>query len=1179
MSEPPEDAPPRWKLHAPSYLCRADRTLSGLRLFWSRNDRYFKREKSIKTDEDKIDTIGQLLLDPELKVWYSSDAASHAKKTYSTFQRDLTLRALPSDYMWQHYRRLDNLRQTGDYREFSTAARDLQLELGVSLVSDTQLVRMLLLHTDEELSQRLRLSDVIKGTGLSPDELDASIIKTDPSTSPADLNFQTFDAEARRLWQVIGATCASVKATTQASAKIVRPTHTSHTIKSLRTTVSPSTPPPLPSEIRPPPMTDRERAFLKGNRGCFKCRKINAGHLSDMCTTWATAACKVPPGWRQGPVSSEQVVSMTDIDEGVDDESEQLHCLRDNEYDNGTDEERCEPIFLPVKLTNDDGPVLRALVDTGASASFIADKEVDKLRLTQRKLQVPTSVSVAIQSHRVSHPFTEFVCVPLCTLNDRWSTQHVVLKIAPLTSLKLVLERPFLKRHDMLVDCRRRQVLVPDLTLPNKRIDLLTNCSASAVQAGVRACLARLEEQQAEESYLRAMEAEFRREFSDRFPVDIPPVSQYELKVFHHISLKPGMKRPRQPTYGTPMRWRAAWRRLLEEHLAAGRLRPSSSEYSSPAFIIPKKGMDTDPSIMPRWVNDYRILNAATVPDCTPLPLPDKILAVSARAQFWSKIDMTNSFFQTKMAEEDIPKTAVATPWGLFEWVVMPMGLSNAPATHQRRVNEALSSLIGKSCFAYVDDITIFSNSIEEHWTQVKEVLEALRRADLYCSPKKTELFRMSCVFLGHVISREGIAADQSKFEHILEWPRPRTVTELRGFLGLVQYLRKFINGLAQHTKPLADLTSKNANVRLMWGAEQERHFNAIKKIVTSLPCLKPVDHTDSADPLWVMKDASNVGISAVLLQGQDWCKAHPVAYWSRQYISAEINYPTHKQELLVVVDALRQWRVNSMGVHFNVLSDHKSLKYLKTQENLSKRQACWIECLADYDFDITYIPGGENAIADAMSRYSFPQGQADSIQAVVVMEVDTQLRRQRQVVEGYEADPFCQQVKRNLDLLPGFSCVDGVLYFEGRMVVPAVPQLWEDVLHNAHNALGHFGPRKTFQQVSRGFFWPGLRSSCEAYVSTCNICQRTKAATTVPSDVSHALGVPNEPMQEVALDSVGPLPKSQGFDMFLTITDRLSGYTRLIPSRAADTAKDVAERFHKGWHRFFGPPICMVSD
>ncbi|SCV73813.1 BQ2448_6243 [Microbotryum intermedium] len=1161
MSGPVEDTPPRWKLHAPSYLCRADRTLSGLRLFWSRNEHYFKKEKDIDTDADKIDTIGQLLLDPELKVWYSSNSALHAQKTYRTFQRNLTLRALPSNYMWQHYQHLDHLQQTGDYHKFATTACDLQLELGVSLVSDTQFVRMLLLHMDEELSQRLQLSDVIKGTGLLPNKLDASILKDDVTPTQPDFDYQTFDAEARRIWQVISATRASVKATAQASTRFGRPPPTTNTIKPPRTSTSLST--SLPSEIRPPPMTDRERAFLKSNRGCFKCWKINAGHMSDGCTNWVTSACKVPAGWRQGPVSPDQLASITNADANIEDKGEQLHCLDDDEYNNGMDDERCEPISLSVKLTTDDGPVLQALVDTGASASFIADKEVDKLRLTRRKLQVPTSVSVAIQNHKVSHPVTEFVCAPLCTSNGRWSTHHVVLKIALLTSLRVVLGHPFLKRHDILVDCKRRQVLAPDPSLSGERIDLMDEpekekWSEGAVRASIWACLAHLEEQQAEESRLRALESAFRKEFSDRFPADIPPVSQYESKVCHCIALKPGMKTPQQPTYGTPMRWRTAWRCLLDQHLTAGRLCPSSSEYSSPAFIIPKKGMDTDPSIMPRWVNDYRILNAATVPDRTPLPLPDKILSVSARARFWSKIDMTNSFFQTKMAEEDIPKTAMATPWGLFEWVVMPMGLSNAPAMHQRCVNEALSNLIGKSCFVYLDDITKFSNTIEEHQTHVREVLKALRRADLYCLPKKTELFTTSCDFLGHIISQNGITADQSKVDRIVEWPHPRTVTKLRGFLGLVQYLRKFINGLTQHTKPLSDLTLKNANVRLMWGVEQERHFNAIKAIVTSLPCLKPIDHTELADPLWVMTNANNVGIGAVLLQGQDWRKAHP-------------------QELLAVVGALRQWRVNLMGVHFTVLTDHESLKYLKTQENLSKRQACWVECLADYDFDITYIPGGENTIADTMSHYSFPQVESNSVQVVSEMDVDTQLRGR--IVEGYESDPFCQQVKRNLDSSPGFSQVDNVLYFEGRMVVPAVPQLREDILHDSHNALGHFGSRKTFHHLSRTFFWPRMRSSCDAYVLTCDVCQHTKAGTTGAVGTSHGLSVPNEPMKEVALDFVGPLPKSQGFDMLLTITDRLSGYTRLLPSRAADTAKDVAERFHEGWHRFFRPPTRLVSD
>ncbi|SCV73217.1 BQ2448_7142 [Microbotryum intermedium] len=252
---------------------------------------------------------------------------------------------------------------------------------------------MLLLHMDEELSQRLRLSDVIKGTGLLPDELDASILKADVTPMQPDFNYQTFDAEARRIWQVISATRALVKATAQGSTRFGRPPPMTNTIKPPRTSTLLST--SSPSKIRPPPMTDRERAFLKSNRGCFKCRKINAGHMSDGCTNWATSACKVPAGWQQGPVSPDQLASITNADADIEDKGERLHCLDDDKYDNGTDDERCEPISLSVKLTTDDGPVLRALVDTGAFASFIADKEVDTLQLTRRKLQVPTSVSVA----------------------------------------------------------------------------------------------------------------------------------------------------------------------------------------------------------------------------------------------------------------------------------------------------------------------------------------------------------------------------------------------------------------------------------------------------------------------------------------------------------------------------------------------------------------------------------------------------------------------------------------------------------------------------------------------------------------------------------------------------------------------------------------------------------------
>ncbi|SGY26804.1 BQ5605_C018g08797 [Microbotryum silenes-dioicae] len=304
-----------------------------------------------------------------------------------------------------------------------------------------------------------------------------------------------------------------------------------------------------------------------------------------------------------------------------------------------------------------------------------------------------------------------------------------------------------------------------------------------------------------------------RVEFADRFPGNIPPVLMYESPVRHRIELKPGAKKPNLKGYWAPHRYRAPWKRLIDQHVTAGRLRKSSSEFASPAFVIPKKGMDKDPSIQPRMVCNYRVLNEGTVRDRTPLPLPDEILLICSKARFWGKIDMTNSFFQTKMAEEDIPKTPVITPWGLFEWTVMPMGLCNAPAMHQRRVNKALGDLIGNVCFVYLDDITIFANTLEEHERRVRLVLDALRRADLYVSPKKTELFAAKCFFLGHQITRKGIKVDPDKVQQIQQ---------------------KFIDKLADLTAVLVPLTRKGAHVDDDWTGEHNTVFEAIKALVGS---------------------------------------------------------------------------------------------------------------------------------------------------------------------------------------------------------------------------------------------------------------------------------------------------------------------------------------------------------
>ena len=243
--------------------------------------------------------------------------------------------------------------------------------------------------------------------------------------------------------------------------------------------------------------------------------------------------------------------------------------------------------------------------------------------------------------------------------------------------------------------------------------------------------------------------------------------------------------------------------------------------------------------MLPRWVNDYRKINANTVTDTYPLPRIDDILADCAKGKIWGKIDMTNSFFQTRMHPDDIQYTAVMTPHGAFEWLVMPMGFKNSPPTHQRRMNQALRHLIGKICHVYLDDIIIWSQTLEEHQRNVETVLLALRNAHLLCSPKKTSLFCTEIDFLGHHISARGIEPDASKIERIANWKSPRSSKDVRAFLGLVRYIAVFLPKLADFTHVLTPLTTKACDKLFpTWTPEHELAFRGIKSLVLSTDCL-----------------------------------------------------------------------------------------------------------------------------------------------------------------------------------------------------------------------------------------------------------------------------------------------------------------------------------------------------
>ena len=299
---------------------------------------------------------------------------------------------------------------------------------------------------------------------------------------------------------------------------------------------------------------------------------------------------------------------------------------------------------------------------------------------------------------------------------------------------------------------------------------------------------------------------------------------------------------------------------------------------------------------------------------------------------------MMNSFFQTLVHPDHIKYMATLTPFGLWKWVVMPMGLRNLPATHQQHVTLALSDLIGKICHVYLDDIIIWSSSLAKHRTNVAQVLEVLCMAHLYCSLKKSQLFTMEIDFLGHHILVQGIEADSTKTKCIMNWPAPTSAKQVHQFLGFVHYISTFLPTLAEHTIVLTPLTKKECNIIFpTWTSKHQTAFEVIKGHVLGHDCLTLIDHQNPGNnKIFITCDASKWCTGVVLSFGETWESSRPVGFESRQLKGPELHYPVHKQELLSIMHAITKWCTDLLGTHIYIYMDHKTLQNFDSQKDLS---------------------------------------------------------------------------------------------------------------------------------------------------------------------------------------------------------------------------------------------------
>lgn len=431
-------------------------------------------------------------------------------------------------------------------------------------------------------------------------------------------------------------------------------------------------------------------------------------------------------------------------------------------------------------------------------------------------------------------------------------------------------------------------------------------------------------------------------------------------------------------SYRYPYIHRQEVREQIQKMLDQNIIRPSESAWSSPIWIVPKKA-DASGKMKWRLVVDFRKVNEKTIDDKYPIPNITDVLDKLGRCQYFTTLDLASGFYQVEMDHSDVPKTAFNVENGHYEFLRMPMGLKNSPSTFQRVMDNVLKDLQNTVCLVYLDDIIVFSTSLQEHMINLEKVFSKLRESNFKIQMDKSEFLKLETEFLGHVISKDGVKPNPNKIEAIKRYPLPKTPTEIKRFLGLLGYYRKFVPDFAKVTKPLTQCLKKGSKINI---SDQNyiRCFEKCKTLLTNDPILQYPDFTKE---FILTTDASNVAIGAVLSQGPIGTDK-PIAYASRTLNSSETNYSTIEKELLAIVWATKYFRPYLFGRRFKIITDHKPLQWIMNLKEPNSRLTRWRLKLSEYDFTIIYKQGKCNTNADALSRVEIHNEELEDLSSLI---------------------------------------------------------------------------------------------------------------------------------------------------------------------------------------------------